>query len=110
MASLYKLPCIFVVENNKWAIGMYHERATGPSAGDDEPYIYKKGPAFGMPGVLVDGMDVRKVKPRFPPPSSLQAPDAHFSVPLLNTVLCASSLLQRLVAIQTLPEALLLRT
>ena len=61
MASLYKLPCIFVVENNKWAIGMYHPRATGPSAGDDEPYIYKKGPAFGMPGVLVDGMDVRKV-------------------------------------------------
>ena len=62
MASLYKLPCIFVVENNKWAIGMYHPRATGPSAGDEEPYIYKKGPAFGMPGVLVDGMDVRKVR------------------------------------------------
>ena len=27
MASLYKLPCIFVVENNKWAIGMYHPRS-----------------------------------------------------------------------------------
>lgn len=62
MASLYKLPCIFVVENNKWAIGMQHMRATGPSAGDHEPYIYKKGPAFGMPGVLVDGMDVLKVR------------------------------------------------
>lgn len=61
MAALYKLPCIFVVENNKWAIGMNHPRATGPSLGDQEPYIYKKGPAFGMPGVLVDGMDVRKV-------------------------------------------------
>ena len=36
-------------------------RATGPTEGDDEPYIYKKGPAFGMPGVLVDGMDVMKV-------------------------------------------------
>lgn len=67
MASLYKLPCIFVVENNKWAIGMYHPRATGPSAGDDEPYIYKKGPAFGMPGVLVDGMDVCKVNALFFP-------------------------------------------
>ncbi len=65
MAALYKLPCIFVVENNKWAIGMNHPRATGPSMGDDEPFIYKKGPAFGMPGVLVDGMDVRKVLPCF---------------------------------------------
>ena len=63
MAALYKLPCIFVVENNKWAIGMNHPRATGPTLGDDEPYIYKKGPAFGMPGVLVDGMDVRKAIP-----------------------------------------------
>ena len=62
MATLYKLPCIFVVENNKWAIGMSHARATGPSGiTDNEPYIYKKGPAFGMPGVLLDGMDVRKV-------------------------------------------------
>jgi hypothetical protein len=62
MASLYKLPHIFVVENNKWAIGMNHPRATNPTLGDEEPYIYKKGPAFGMPGVLVDGMDVLKVR------------------------------------------------
>ena len=42
---------------------MSHARATGPSGiSDEEPYIYKKGPAFGMPGVLVDGMDVRKVR------------------------------------------------
>ena len=66
MAALYKLPCIFVVENNKWAIGMNHPRATGPSYGDEAPYIYKKGPAFGMPGVLVDGMDVRKARPAWP--------------------------------------------
>ena len=62
MAALYKLPCLFVVENNKWAIGMAHDRATAPSLGDTEPYIYKKGPAFGMPGVLVDGMDVHAVR------------------------------------------------
>ena len=62
MASLYKLPIIFVVENNKWAIGMNHPRATGMSdPNDTEPHIWKKGPAFGMPGVLVDGMDVQKV-------------------------------------------------
>ncbi len=42
---------------------MSHARATGPSGiSDEEPYIYKKGPAFGMPGVLVDGMDVRKAR------------------------------------------------
>eukprot|EP00955_Chlamydomonas_euryale_P026800 282493-Chlamydomonas_euryale.AAC.4 len=64
MAALYKLPHIFVVENNKWAIGMNHPRATASTKGDTEPFIYKKGPAFGMPGVLVDGMDVRKVGAR----------------------------------------------
>jgi len=62
MASLYKLPVIFVVENNLWAIGMNHWRATAPSLGDAKPHIYKKGEPFGMPGVLVDGMDVLKVR------------------------------------------------
>lgn len=61
MASLYNLPHIFVVENNKWAIGMQHNRATSQTLGDEEPYIYKKGPPFGIPGVHVDGMDVVKV-------------------------------------------------
>ena len=61
MAALYKLPHIFVVENNKWAIGMQHLRATSPTLGDEEPFIYKKGPPFGMHGVHVDGMDVLKV-------------------------------------------------
>lgn len=62
MASLYKLPVIFVIENNLWAIGMNHWRATAPSLGDAKPHIYKKGEPFGMPGVLVDGMDVLKVR------------------------------------------------
>ena len=62
MASLYKLPIIFCVENNKWAIGMDHNRATAPSMGDTMPAIYKKGPPFGMPGELVDGMDVLAVE------------------------------------------------
>ncbi|CAN7066812.1 unnamed protein product [Brassica oleracea var. botrytis] len=56
MAALYKLPIIFVVENNLWAIGMSHLRSTS------DPEIWKKGPAFGMPGVHVDGMDVLKVR------------------------------------------------
>lgn len=61
MAALYQLPHIFVVENNLWAIGMSHLRATSCSMGDAEPLIYKKGPPFGIPSVLVDGMDVLKV-------------------------------------------------
>ncbi|KAL0758210.1 hypothetical protein Bca101_095878 [Brassica carinata] len=56
IAALYKLPIIFVVENNLWAIGMSHLRSTS------DPEIWKKGPAFGMPGVHVDGMDVLKVR------------------------------------------------
>ncbi|BAY86465.1 dehydrogenase, E1 component [Calothrix parasitica NIES-267] len=56
MAALWKLPIIFVVENNKWAIGMSHERATS------QPEIYKKASVFGMPGVEVDGMDVLAVR------------------------------------------------
>ncbi|KAI8572952.1 hypothetical protein RHMOL_Rhmol01G0241100 [Rhododendron molle] len=56
MAALWKLPIVFVVENNLWAIGMSHLRATSV------PEIWKKGPAFGMPGVHVDGMDVLKVR------------------------------------------------
>ncbi len=56
MATLWNLPIIYVVENNKWAIGMAHERATS------DPEIYKKGPAFGMPGHEVDGMDVLAVR------------------------------------------------
>ncbi|MBE9177326.1 pyruvate dehydrogenase (acetyl-transferring) E1 component subunit alpha [Oculatella sp. LEGE 06141] len=56
MAALWKLPILFVVENNKWAIGMAHERATS------QPEIYKKASVFGMPGFEVDGMDVLAVR------------------------------------------------
>ncbi|KAH7692507.1 Pyruvate dehydrogenase (acetyl-transferring) E1 component alpha subunit subgroup y protein [Dioscorea alata] len=56
MAALWKLPIIFVVENNLWAIGMSHLRAAS------DPEIFKKGPPFGIPGVHVDGMDVLKVR------------------------------------------------
>ena len=56
MAALWKLPILFVVENNKWAIGMAHERASS------ETEIYKKAQVFGMAGVEVDGMDVLAVR------------------------------------------------
>jgi pyruvate dehydrogenase E1 component alpha subunit len=56
MAALWKLPILFVVENNKWAIGMAHERATS------QPEIYRKAAVFDMPGIEVDGMDVMAVR------------------------------------------------
>ena len=56
MAQLWKLPILFVVENNKWAIGMAHDRATS------NPEIYRKAAAFGMVGEEVDGMDVLAVR------------------------------------------------
>jgi pyruvate dehydrogenase E1 component alpha subunit len=56
MAALWKLPILFVVENNKWAIGMAHERASS------ETEIYQKAKVFGMTGVEVNGMDVLAVR------------------------------------------------
>lgn len=56
MAVLWKLPIIFVVENNQWAIGMAHHRSTS------YPEIYHKAKAFGLPGVEVDGMDVLAIR------------------------------------------------
>ncbi|MGK7878632.1 MAG: pyruvate dehydrogenase (acetyl-transferring) E1 component subunit alpha, partial [Crocosphaera sp.] len=56
MAALWKLPIIYVVENNKWAIGMAHDRATS------QQEIYKKASVFDMVGVEVDGMDVLAVR------------------------------------------------
>ncbi len=56
MAQLWKLPILFVVENNKWAIGMAHDRATSNTE------IWRKASAFGMHGEEVDGMDVLAVR------------------------------------------------
>nr|YP_010170978.1 pyruvate dehydrogenase E1 component alpha subunit [Chondria tumulosa]QSD57119.1 pyruvate dehydrogenase E1 component alpha subunit [Chondria tumulosa] len=56
MSVLWKLPILFVVENNQWAIGMAHHRSTSL------PEIHKKAQAFGLPGIEVDGMDVIAVR------------------------------------------------
>ncbi|MDX2270519.1 MAG: pyruvate dehydrogenase (acetyl-transferring) E1 component subunit alpha [Cyanobacteriota bacterium] len=55
MAALWDLPIIYVVENNLWAIGMAHDRATS------KVDIYEKAAAFGMPGYQIDGMNVIEV-------------------------------------------------
>jgi pyruvate dehydrogenase E1 component alpha subunit len=56
MAELWKLPVVYVIENNRYAMGTAVARA---SAQTD---FSKRGASFEIPGDQVDGMDVRAVK------------------------------------------------
>jgi len=52
MAALWKLPIIFLVENNQYAMGTSLERASA------ETQLFKRGISFKIPGMKIDGMDV----------------------------------------------------
>ena len=56
MAQLWKLPVVYIIENNRYAMGTSVNRA---SAQQD---FSKRGLSFNIPGEQVDGMDVRAVK------------------------------------------------
>ncbi len=56
MASLWKLPIIFVVEDNQYAMGTASKRSSA------ETHFHRRGTAFRIPGMDVNGMDVLEVR------------------------------------------------
>ncbi|WP_254493066.1 pyruvate dehydrogenase (acetyl-transferring) E1 component subunit alpha [Bartonella sp. B1099] len=56
MASLWKLPVVYIIENNQYAMGTSVSRASA------ETDFSRRGLSFEIPGIVVDGMDVRSVK------------------------------------------------
>ena len=57
MASLWQLPVVYVIENNKYGMGTSAERASARST-----ELYQRGQAYGIPGQQIDGMDILAVK------------------------------------------------
>jgi pyruvate dehydrogenase E1 component alpha subunit len=56
MAELWKLPAVYVIENNRYAMGTAITRSSA------ETNLSRRGLSFNIPGEQVDGMDVRAVK------------------------------------------------
>lgn len=56
MAQLWKLPVVFIIENNQYAMGTSVKRS------HSDTHLYRRGAAFGIPGMEVDGMDVVAVR------------------------------------------------
>ncbi len=56
MASLWKLPVVYVIENNLYGMGTAVARASASTE------LYRRGDAYGIPGVQVNGMDVVEVR------------------------------------------------
>ncbi|MGA0600644.1 pyruvate dehydrogenase (acetyl-transferring) E1 component subunit alpha [Caulobacter sp. KR2-114] len=56
MAELWRLPVVYVIENNQYAMGTAIERSSS------ETHLYRRGASFNIPGQEVDGMDVSAVR------------------------------------------------
>ena len=55
MAELWKLPVVYIIENNRYAMGTSVERSSAQAD------LYRRGASFNIPGEAVDGMDVEAV-------------------------------------------------
>lgn len=55
MAALWKLPCLYVIENNLYAMGTSVERSTAQTD------LFRRGESMGIEGVSIDGMDILEV-------------------------------------------------
>jgi pyruvate dehydrogenase E1 component alpha subunit len=55
MAELWKLPVVYIIENNRYAMGTSVERSSAQAE------LFKRGASFNIPGEEVDGMDVEAV-------------------------------------------------
>jgi pyruvate dehydrogenase E1 component alpha subunit len=53
MAKLWKLPVVYIIENNRYGMGTSIERASG------QTNLARRGEGFDIPGEQVDGMDIR---------------------------------------------------
>jgi pyruvate dehydrogenase E1 component alpha subunit len=56
MAALWKLPVVYIIENNQYAMGTSLARSSA------ETHLHKRGLSFNIPGREVDGMDVVAVR------------------------------------------------
>jgi pyruvate dehydrogenase E1 component alpha subunit len=56
MAELWRLPVVYVIENNQYAMGTSVERSSS------ETHLFRRGVSFNIPGEEVDGMDVSAVR------------------------------------------------
>ncbi len=56
MAQLWKLPIVYVIENNQYAMGTSVQRSSA------QPELFRRGESFAIPGYQADGMDVLQIK------------------------------------------------
>lgn len=58
MAALWKLPVLYIIENNQYSMGTSLERTHANTK------LFERGPAFGIPSDVINGMDIMELIPK----------------------------------------------